>query len=62
MTVVVLGIVNVCISYAWLVETKGVVLDDVKIKDEDELNKKTATNGELIKIVSKEEEDRLMVE
>uniref|UniRef100_A0A914DUY0 Major facilitator superfamily (MFS) profile domain-containing protein n=1 Tax=Acrobeloides nanus TaxID=290746 RepID=A0A914DUY0_9BILA len=62
MTVVVLGIVNVCISYAWLVETKGVVLDDVKIKDEDELNKKTVTNGELIKIVSKEEEDRLTVE
>lgn len=57
MTVVVLGTVNVFISYAWLVETKGIVLDKVEIKDEkEERDKSAATNGELSKIIAENEE------
>ena len=36
LTVVVLGIFNLFISYNWLVETKGINLDRVEIKDDTE--------------------------
>uniref|UniRef100_A0AC34PW22 Major facilitator superfamily (MFS) profile domain-containing protein n=1 Tax=Panagrolaimus sp. JU765 TaxID=591449 RepID=A0AC34PW22_9BILA len=39
LTVVVLGTLNLFVSYNWLVETKGINLDHVEIENDSELNK-----------------------
>ena len=34
MTVVILGLINLMVSYKWLSETKGINLDDVRLHSE----------------------------
>lgn len=50
-TVVVLGTLNLFISYNWLVETKGINLDHVNVHDEEGTN---VTAEENVKMLPKE--------